>query len=264
MPSQGFQQDQYYPPPMDAWGKIKLGWVTPQVITPSDDPYIIAPQCQTNTVFKITANFPSGEYILVENRQKSCLYDSKMGGSYSGGLAIYHIDENHPDGYKEGYPGQSGWPANGNHYKVALLQADKLFELEKNANRGNNGDLFHDGDYLGPSTSSLGPYPNTDSYAFGRGIQKTNITLSDIKTLPGGSMSFRFMILESISKTTVKPTTYTKPSLKLTVKPTIKPAPTPNDNPSAKTPNGSTRLAMSGVIVRSTLYVLLLCAYLWS
>jgi hypothetical protein len=176
---------------MDAWSKIALGWVTPTVISPSNQPYTLGPQCQSSTIFKITTNFPTGEYLLVENRQKACLYDSRMGGSYSGGLAIFHIDENQPSYDAQGYPGQSGWPGNGNHYRIALLQADKLYELEKGSNRGNSGDLFHTGDSLVPSTSSAGPYPNSDSYAYGKGVKSTGISITNIAA-SGNNMSFLF------------------------------------------------------------------------
>ena len=101
--SLGFNGNQYYPPPMDAWCKMTLGWITPTVISPSNVPYVLGPQCQSNTIFKITANFPAGEYLLMENRQKVCLYDSQMGGSYSDGLAIFHIDENQPSYNAQGY-----------------------------------------------------------------------------------------------------------------------------------------------------------------
>ena len=198
----GFTNDQYYPPPMDPWSKVTLGWVTPTVISSSDKPYTIGPQCQSNTIFKITSNFVAGEYLLVENRQKVCLYDSRMDGSFSGGLAIFHIDENQPSFSSQGYPGQSGWPGNGNHYKVALLQSDTLFELEKNINQGNSGDLFHDGATLGPSTSSSGPYPNSDSYAFGKGVTLTGIQISSITT-SGNNISF--LLKSSITKPSLKP-----------------------------------------------------------
>jgi hypothetical protein len=139
----------------------------------------------------VTANFPPGEYLLIENRQPSCLYDSRMGES--GGLAIYHIDENVP--YErmdvQGYPGQSGWPGNGNHYYLALLQADRQYDLEKGINLGDNGDLFRDGDVLVPSVSSQGPYPNTDSYAYRKGVRRTGITVSNITT-SGSTISFVF------------------------------------------------------------------------
>jgi len=208
--SWGFTGNQYYPPPMDIWGKMMLGWVTPTVISPSDTLISLAPQCQSSSVYKITTNFPSGEYLLIENRQKVCLYDSQMGGSFSGGLAIFHIDENQPSYSSEGYPGQSGWPGNGNHYRVAILQADKLYELEKGVNRGNYGDLYHDGDTFSPSTLSSGPYPNSDSYAYGKIVKKTGISISSIST-SGNNIFFRFTVNLSTVKPTSKPTT--KPSI---------------------------------------------------
>jgi len=104
---------------MDAWCKVFLGWVVPTVITPRSTPYKIGPQCVDSTIYKITRNFPPGEYLLIENRNSNCLYDRLIGGL--GGLAIWHIDENQDNNNREGFPGQNGWPSNGNHYKVALL-----------------------------------------------------------------------------------------------------------------------------------------------
>ena len=241
----GFKMDQYYPPPMDAWSKMKLGWAN--VITLSQLlpdlilPHSLEPSCQSNVIYKITANFPSGEYLLLENRQKMCLYDSQMGGSYSGGLAIYHIDENQPSFYSQGYPGQSGWPGNGNHYKVALIQADNTFELEKLLNRGNYVDLFHDGAMLGPSTSiSSGPFPNSDSYAYGRGVKKTGVTISNIVT-SGHDISFVFTVVtpNPTSKPTLKKPTRKPsraPSLRRSKKPTKKPTSKPSPRKPSRKP----------------------------
>jgi hypothetical protein len=218
----GFTGDQYFPPPMDAWCKITLKWVTPTVITPTDVPYLLEPQCQSRSVLKLMENFPPGEYLLIENRQKVCLYDSRMGGPYSGGLAIFHIDENQASYNTQGYPSQSGWPENGLHYKVALLQADKLFELETNINRGNFGDLYHGGDMLVPSSSASGPYPNSDSYAYQKGNNKTQIQISSIFH-SGNNISFVFTLLNPTNRPTpIKmPTLKPKPQKPLR-KPTVK------------------------------------------
>ena len=170
----GFDGSQLYPPMLSAWSKIKMGWLTPKVIRKSG--YYNVP---STFVYKIQQGFPSGEYLLIENRQPLD-YDDKIP---QGGLAIWHIDEN-ISSMESGYPGQKTnliWPYNGKHYRVALLQADGLYDLEKGINYGNGGDLWHGKKtYIGPSLM-YGPYPNTDSYKNGI-IKKTGITISEISS----------------------------------------------------------------------------------
>ena len=63
---------------------------------------------------------------------------------------------------------------NGKHYKIALLQADGLYELERNINNGHAGDFFTEGKELGPGGN--GVYPNSDSYQSGN-IASTGISI---------------------------------------------------------------------------------------
>ena len=183
--SWGFDGSQYYPPHMSAWSKIQLGWVTPTLITASGT-YTARQACTYPGVFQISKNFPASEYLLVENRQ-SCNFDANIPGP---GLAVFHIDDS--AGYTtEGYPGQTGWPTNGNHYRVALLQADGLYNLEKGNNRGDATDLFSAGGVtsISPTGTSGGQaYPNTKAYKGGV-IVDTGITISGIGA-SSSSMSF--------------------------------------------------------------------------
>jgi hypothetical protein len=83
----------------------------------------------------------SGEYFLVENRQK-VNFDE---GLPSSGLLIWHIDESkatndNTDNTHECYPG--GPSCTANHYRVALVQADNSWDLEKKNNGGDSGDPF--------------------------------------------------------------------------------------------------------------------------
>ena len=179
--SWGFDSTQLHPPHFSAWSKVKLGWVTPTVIS-TPGTYAIG-QAETNPqVYRINYGYPSSEYLLIENRQPVGI-ESTMP---QGGLCIYHIDD--LAGYNtEGYPGQAGWPANGNHYRVALLQADGNYNLEKGNNRGDKYDVYHT---AGVSQISTGPgnYPNTDTYQSGN-IIVTDNTLHSISAA-GASMSF--------------------------------------------------------------------------
>ena len=156
--SWGFDGSQHYPPHMCSWSKIQMGWLTPTVIsTPGN--YALQ-QFETNAeVYRIDQGFPANEYLLIENRQPVG-FEADMP---HGGLVVFHIDD--LAGYNtQGYPGQTGWPTNGNHYRVAVLQADGFYDLEVGFNRGDSSDVYHAGgtSILGPST-----VPSTDTYQGG-------------------------------------------------------------------------------------------------
>ena len=114
----------------------------------------------------------SSEYLLIENRQPIS-FDAKLP---AGGLAIWHIDEAATN-LVPGFPNQDGWPKNGKHYKVALLQADGKYDLEQAINSGDSGDLFYASGQsrLGPSFMG-GKYPNTDAYQGGL-IKQSGVTI---------------------------------------------------------------------------------------
>ena len=125
------------------------------------DVYIITP-----------AECADGEYFLIENRQPiPDDFDERFWEP--GGITIYHIDENNlfVDGFgnsPRGGPFQNGWPENGNHYPVALLQADGLYELEQSLNNGHIEDVYdvNANPILTPGAGNPTPYPNTGTCMF--------------------------------------------------------------------------------------------------
>ena len=182
--SWGFNGTQMNPPHFSAWCKIQLGWVTPTVLSSSGN--YTAPRVQTTAkIFRIDAGFPSNEYLLIENRQ-AYGFDSVIP---QGGLAIWHIDDNLSNNRIEGYPGQSGWPTNGNHYKVALLQADGLYDLEKKLDSGDSGDLYHAG---GVSAITGATTPSTDTYQGGT-VTATYTQITNVSA-SGASMTFDYTV----------------------------------------------------------------------
>jgi immune inhibitor A len=144
------------PSHFDAWSKIFLGFVTPTV-PGFDQTGVSFPQVETNpTIYKLwTGGSPGTEYFLVENRQQTG-YDAFLPSS---GMLIWHIDEERSDNRSEWWPG-SGFPG---HYKVALEQADNLWELEKYIDNGDTGDPYP-GSSVNRTFSGVS-LPNSDSYA---------------------------------------------------------------------------------------------------
>ena len=228
--SWGFDNSQYYPGFPSAYVRMKLGWTVP--MTPVAGTNIIAnaelasPNNGTPQIYKIGQEFgfKEGEYLLIENRQLYGL-DSILPQS---GLAIYHVDEN-AGLDEEGYPGQDGWPRNGLHYRVALLQADGLYHLEKGTNKGGRGDFFR-GDKVNqllPSDNALtGPFPNTDAYQ-DRLVFQTGVLIYDI-SLSGDIMTFGFSHPTAPAPGLPSRTPSRRPSLRPSNRPSLRPSSTPS------------------------------------
>jgi M6 family metalloprotease-like protein len=186
----GLAGDQTLPSNIGPWTKLQMQWIEPTVIE-ADGYYTIEPSATSPQIYKISAGFPSpDEYLLIENRQP-ILWDASFTG---GGLVIWHIDDAAPGQQRRGYPSQTGWPSNGNHYQVAVLQADGRYDLEQGVNQGDADDFYSYGNELGPAPIEYGTvtqslYPCSNSYFNGQPMQ-TGIRIYDIS--PSGTvMSFR-------------------------------------------------------------------------
>jgi M6 family metalloprotease-like protein len=121
-----------------AYCKYYLGWGDVIQVQPNQANVEIL-QAETSPVsYRLWTSGASGsQYFLVENRQKTG-FDSRLPG---GGLLIYHVDASKPSNDLEWCP--DSLPSR--HYKVALEQADGLFQLEGCdgfPNEGNSGDPF--------------------------------------------------------------------------------------------------------------------------
>jgi hypothetical protein len=213
----------------------------------------------------ISSPYPDGEYLLIEVR-RPLLFDSRMWTP--GGILIYHVDENTEGSGNivRGFPGQSGWPGNGKHYEVALLQRDGLYELEKALNSGHADDYWLPGLDLtlgpgnGESVASSANYPNTDSYAFG--IKTTGVIITNFKdeNNMGGSFEVKGLPDNSQPNPTPTPAPVAVPTPPPV--PTISPAPTITASPT-KEPSTSASSSLSIVgqllvpLISSTFLVLL-------
>ncbi|MEP6809073.1 MAG: M6 family metalloprotease domain-containing protein [Chthoniobacterales bacterium] len=191
--SWGFDGTQLHPPDYSAWCKMILGWVTPTILT-NPGTYSVA-QAETNkAIYRINRGFTANEFLLIENRQPAGLETDMP----QGGIAIWQVDEALTGNTNEGYPGQAGWPSNGNHYKVALLQADGRYDLEKIAHasanqRGDATDVYRSG---GVDAIGMNTVPNTDRYKLGTAGPTAN-RITNIST-SGSTMTFDFSFPNSV------------------------------------------------------------------
>jgi M6 family metalloprotease-like protein len=169
--SWGFDGSQLCPPHFSPWSKVQLGWTDPVNISMSGV-YSIGQSETNNEYFVISAGYASNEYLMIENRQNAG-FDCSLS---NGGLAIWHIDDE--AGFNtEGYP-HGPWPKNGKHYRIALAQADGLFDLETGRNRGSHYDL-HRASAVDAMVPGPDGHPNTDGYQSGV-IVNTGHTISHI------------------------------------------------------------------------------------
>lgn len=185
--SWSFDGSQLYPTHMTSWSKAVLGWLTPERILPGT--YELESLSTTPHAYRIDSGYPAGEYLLVENRDPSG-FDVVVPQS---GLAVYHVDEakgaigNNNTNNDEGYPGQEGWPENNSHYRIGMLQADGLYEMELNFNRGDAGDVLHGGGVTHLDGASV---PDLRAYQEGQIVDNGN-AITNVGT-PGSTIEFTY------------------------------------------------------------------------
>ncbi len=165
------------PAHVDAWCRLQAGFATATNVVANLNGQSL-PNVEENSsgaIFRLWTNGTAGdEYYLIENRQKTG-YDAQLPGA---GLLIWHVDDgidpgDNTDNSDEWYPGHTSF----GHYRVALEQADGLFELDKNMDNGDTGDPFP-GSTNNTSFSSL-TTPSSDDYdGVGTLVSITNISAS--------------------------------------------------------------------------------------
>jgi hypothetical protein len=200
---QGYAEQ--FPGNLSPYSKTKLGALEPIEIT-EEGTYLARPSGRYPDIYMISTPYDAGEYLLIENRQH-LLSDRNFWEP--GGIVIYHVDEN-TEGYANfvrGGPFVEGWPGNGDHYKVAVLQADGRYDLEMALNIGEENDLWGPGDILGPGNGELvatdfGAYPNSDSYVRGN-IRITGVTIDQFNDEGDGVWSFRVIGLSTAATTSL-------------------------------------------------------------
>lgn len=110
-----------------AWCKVQQSWVTTVKQSTNKAGVLIEDVKTGKSVYRLWKDGgPGNEYFLLENRMKKN-YDKYLPGE---GLLIYHIDDAISDNSNE------------LHYKVAVVQADGLKQLESGANPGDAADTW--------------------------------------------------------------------------------------------------------------------------
>jgi immune inhibitor A len=154
-----------------AWCKANQGWVNVATVTTNSN--VTIQQVETShSLYRLWKDGTGGsEYFLVENRQKVG-FDLGLPGD---GLCIYHIDESIAGNSDE------------SHYKVGILQADGLRQLEQGIGRGDTGDTFpgsaNNTSFTSTSTPNSKSFAGTDTC-----VSVTSISAS------GASMTARFTV----------------------------------------------------------------------
>jgi immune inhibitor A len=206
------------PTHFDPFSKIFLGWVNPIEVKPDQGvreitlPPINDPAAADNGIVKMEVPGSNGtEYFLFENVQQEGFNQGlNRQGENSKGLVAWHVDENIINLYqtagfrpnnvenwmnKRFQFNQSQLASDGTevtHYGLSVLQADGKYDLEKNVNRGDNGDFFKTGSKLTPVSGNV----HSGSYYFWKGYGATpadsGIHVTDIVENEDGSITAKF------------------------------------------------------------------------
>jgi len=139
------------PAHLGAWCKSWLGWMTPTNLTGINAEQTI-PQAETNAFAVELLNNPggpndspggSGEYFLIENRQRTG-FDRGLPGC---GLLVWHVDEARSDNTAEGHSSGSHRlvdleEAGGSPQNLDLSEGKGTTPADSNSNRGDADDPY--------------------------------------------------------------------------------------------------------------------------
>lgn len=176
------------------WEKWRLGWITPVAVSCSVSASLPASSNSPAGIYRLldgSAPGGTGEYFLVENRQNTSAYgfDDGLPGH---GLLIWHVDEAKSNNQQECWPGPATPPplcTSAVHYRVAVVQADNLWELERKVDQGDAGDPFPGTSartaFHASSTPSSRLYSGAGSGAAVSAISASAATMTATLTAPG-------------------------------------------------------------------------------
>jgi M6 family metalloprotease-like protein len=138
------------PSSLTAYSKIRAGWMEATEIV-YNGLYTVLPLSTHPQAYIIRQGFAEQEYLLIENRP-AVKDDANL---FGGGLLVYHVDD-----AKRVQGTVRDWPALGkDHYKVAVVQADGRYDIERGINNGDADDFW--------KVDSVLDSPVTDSYVNG-------------------------------------------------------------------------------------------------
>ncbi len=156
-----------------AWSKVRLGWVTPEVIDTTSLNKSIHSASTHSEILKIWSDpYRHNRYFLLENRSRSG-YDlhNSSGGVPAEGLILYHVDDSY-----------------GNEL-VRIMQADGMEDLRRwYSSDGSAGNVGDSGDSFPGSTDNRtfdkNSIPNSNSFFnINYGLKIKNISeVNDIMT----------------------------------------------------------------------------------
>ena len=148
-----------------AWCKMQQNWVTTINQGTNQANLVIDDVKDSKKIYRLWKNGgPGNEYFLAEHRMKK-QFDKHIPGE---GLLIYHVDEEMDENSNE------------LHYKVAVVQADGLKQLESGDNQGDVGDPWPGSKKKKNFTSAT--TPNSNSYgAVDSLVAVKNISLANAK-----------------------------------------------------------------------------------
>jgi M6 family metalloprotease-like protein len=178
----------------DAWSKLYLGWVKPVLVSGTLSDVAIEPVLSSGKVYQFgSGTATSGEYFLLENRTRTGSDSTLLGN----GLLLWHIDgdvvkaryDSNSVNDKVCYPG--GPNCASQHAGVALVQADNLWQLEKNQGSGDAADPFPGSGNVTGITDSTSPslnlYAGTASGYAISGISASGSNIVATLSAPAGT-----------------------------------------------------------------------------